>query len=352
MSIEIPSGIPEDVYEELRTWGKEIASDNEMDEEIIFNFINKNITDLVEGLGIVVTDDDSVEDGVEPDEFIDMVKDDVIVSVKQEAKMPKRLFEILVMGMYPANVTSKGSHYRDIFALVKDPESDSDAPIKGMIRAYDEKLIKLKNVEVLETYSCLLAYYEDEEGKPEMRFTIQESTEFKPCEITGIPNDMKKKQKNVTAQYPVIDLNKIDKNRSKMTPAPDGKRSFVNPTDLKCIKGTVVNYSEGVDQNTGREWAVYTVTDRSISEQENDTYTIWCPPDLAKKFDCGKKSQVYFFGTNVFLPNKNIFQMTACLIIPTVKRFSMDALKESIKSQRYQETVGESEEIKSFKFSE
>lgn len=350
-----PDGIPTETYEELEQWRDEILEDYDIEPEIVTKFIDEVIFELVEGLQLIVSEDDDEEECVAPDEFIEMVQEDVLIKVKQEVKSPKKEYNVFIVGIYPTIVPKKGSPSKNIYALVTDVEADPEGKnkIKGIIRGYDEKLGKLKNLRPFQTFNCLLSYNEEEEEqeKSERTYYVVDSTEFKECDIPGFPSDEKSRKKLIQKNYLPVKLSEINKKKSKLSPNKDGTKQYPNQTDLKCVKGTVHSFGEGIDQNTGREFFVYNVTDKSILSQEDATYTIWMDRAYALEQDCGKRSQVYFYGVNAFNAFNAECEMQGCTMIPTVKKFPMDGLKNTIKSQKYEESVGESPDL-DFSFSE
>jgi len=222
--------------------------------------------------------------------------------VKYASALPTEEYEVIPIGIR-APKRSKGDNLwrSQIFALVKK----SKELIPATIFATGKESFVVNDIKLFYGYKVRLASWGGD------RFSVTNLTRFDNPKMLAVnPLDIIRKFLNVREI-------KVADTPYNISELKDGK--FVNEWDLRLIRGIVLNYGEGGDDDSGR-WAYYIIADESATGEERVTETgiiipnrlfVWIPPSFLK-YDID--SDLYFLGT-ITLAEKEP-RMNAISVIP------------------------------------
>jgi len=222
--------------------------------------------------------------------------------VKYASAQPSREYEVIPIGIRAPRLSKSDNVWRSqIFALVKKSNELS----KAVIFATGKDAFIVENIKCFFGYKVRLAAWS------ENRYSVTSLTKFNSPKMLSV-DPLK-----IIKQFLNAREVKIADTPYALSGMKDDK--FVDEWDLRLIRGIVLNYGEGGDQDTGR-WAYYIIADETATGEERLTETgiiipnrmfVWIPPQFLK-YDIG--SELYFLGT-IRLADKEP-RMNAISVIP------------------------------------
>lgn len=223
--------------------------------------------------------------------------------VKYASAMPTKEFEIIPIGFRAPRRSKSDNVWRStIYALIKA----SDKLEKATIFATGKHSFIVENISPFCGYKVRLAAWAKD------RLSVTNLTKFNSPKLLSVnPIEILKKFLNVKEV-------KLADTPFEISRMKDEK--FVDEWDLKLIRGIVLNFGEGGDEETGR-WAYYIISDDTATGEERMTKDgiiipnrmfVWVPPQFLK-YD--RDSELAFLGTITLTSDKEP-RMNAISVIP------------------------------------
>ncbi|MEM4534984.1 MAG: hypothetical protein QW764_02950 [Desulfurococcaceae archaeon] len=229
--------------------------------------------------------------------------------VKYASAQPTTEYEFIPIGVKsPKKSKFDGLWRGQIYALVKR----SKELTKAVIFATGRESFIVNEIKPFFAYKARLASWSED------RLSTTSITKLsEPKMITVNPLDLLKKYLNVKEI-------KVADTPYAVSSMKDEK--FVDEWDLRLIRGIVLNFGEGGDDESGK-WAYYIIADESATGEERVTENgiiipnrlwVWIPPQFLK-YDVG--SELYFLGT-IALSDREP-RMNAISVIPVHAKLLM-----------------------------
>jgi hypothetical protein len=234
-----------------------------------------------------------------------------VIWVKYASSLPTREYEIIPIGFRAPRRGKKDNVWRStIYALIRS----SDKLEKKTIFATGDQSFLVNQIESFKAYKVRLASWGGD------RLSVTNLTKFDTPKLLPInPLDMVKKFLNVREI-------KIADTPYEISKLKDEK--FVDEWDLKLIRGVVLNYGKGGNEETGT-WAFYLISDESATGEDRLTKDgivipnrlfVWLPEQLLK-YD--QDSELAFLGTVTLTTNKEP-RFNAISVIPIHARLLIE----------------------------
>lgn len=293
--------LPENVLSKIR----EISSKYQLpEEEILKDYLDLYNSEFVQT-------DPQFKDETDKHDFCTRA-----IYVKYASTPPTQEVEIIPIGIRSPKRSKSDNMWRSqIYALVRKSKELS----KATIFLTGNSAFEVNNIKPFLLYKLRLATWSAD------RYSFTNLTKItEPKMLSTNPIEILK-------HFLSIREVKIADTPIALSNLRDGK--YVDEWDLRLIRGFVLNYGMGGDDESGK-WAYYMIADETASSEERFTSTgtiipnrliVWLPQNFLK-YDIG--SELYFIGT-ITLTDKKEPRMNAISVLPIHAKILMrDDLNE------------------------
>jgi len=233
-----------------------------------------------------------------------------VLWVRYASQLPTTEFLVIPFGVTDIRITAQGPISRIYAILRKKGETKTQI---GVIVNRGQQATLVDEVQLFYLYKSVRLSQFSSEGN--VFFSTQLTKFEEPQPLSDDPLTLLKR-------IGVIDL-KIAETPYKLSKRVGEDERYVDEFDLRGISGIVVRYNTG-KRPTGTDWAVYTISDDSVSDEQitpegyiiPSQLTVWVPKRFLK-YDVDSK--LYCVGTLAISSRKEPF-MNAIYVHPIIAK--------------------------------